>query len=83
MTNRFEKYGLEFEEYGTKKNNTLISVFCLTYNHSKYIRETLEGFRTQITKVPIEVFIYDDSSTDGTSEIVKEFCVKYPVDAFY
>lgn len=78
MKRIFERYGIEFEELGIRKENTVISVYCLTYNHVQFIRKALESFREQIVSVPMEVFIYDDASTDGTSEIVKEYCEKYP-----
>lgn len=55
----------------------LVSVFCPTYNHEKYIRQCLEGFVMQQTNFQIEVIVQDDASTDGTSKIVKEFAEKY------
>ncbi len=60
------------------KNTPLVSISCLTYNHVKYIRETLESFMMQKTNFPFEVLVHDDASTDGTTEIVKEFEAKYP-----
>lgn len=30
--------------------NILVSVYCLAYNHEKYIRECLDGFVNQILK---------------------------------
>jgi len=50
----------------------------MTYNHAKYIRDALEGFIIQKTDFPIEVLIHDDASTDGTTEIVREYEEKYP-----
>ena len=74
----FEKYGLQFDEYGNKKTDVTVSVFCLTYNHISFIRKALEGFLKQRTTFPIEVFIFDDASTDGTSDIIIEYARKYP-----
>lgn len=59
-------------------NKILVSVCCLTYNHEKYIRKTLEGFVSQKTNFKYEVFVHDDASTDKTAEIIKEYELKYP-----
>lgn len=56
----------------------LVSVSCITYNHKKYIRDAIESFLMQRTDFPIEIIIHDDASTDGTTEIVKEYEGKYP-----
>lgn len=55
-----------------------LSVICLTYNHAKFIRDALDSFVMQKTNFPFEVLIHDDASTDGTSEIIKEYAQKYP-----
>jgi hypothetical protein len=51
----------------------LVSIFCLTFNHGKYIRDAIEGFLMQQTTFPIEIFIHDDASKDDTQEILKEY----------
>ena len=56
----------------------LVSIFTLTYNHAPYIRQCLDGFLMQKTDFPFEVIINDDASTDGTTEIVREYESKYP-----
>ena len=55
-----------------------VSVLCLAYNHERYIRETLEGFVIQKTDFTFEVLVHDDCSTDGTSQIIREYQEKYP-----
>src|SRR5690606_34510298 len=60
------------------KNNILVSISCLTFNHEKYIRRCLEGFIRQKTEFPFEVLIHDDASTDKTSDIIKEYEVDFP-----
>lgn len=56
----------------------ILSVCILTYNHSKFIREALEGVFLQQTSFYFDVYIADDCSTDDTRSIIKEFKEKYP-----
>jgi len=58
--------------------NMTVSIVCITYNHAPYIRQCLDGFVMQKTSFSFEVLIHDDASTDGTTEIVREYCEKYP-----
>lgn len=60
---------------GTKP---LVSICCLTYNHEKFIAEAIEGFLMQETRFPVEILVRDDASTDGTSEIVREYERRFP-----
>ena len=59
-------------------NNIVVSICCITYNHAPYIRECLDGFLMQKTDFAFEVLIHDDASTDGTTEIIKEYEAKCP-----
>ena len=59
-------------------NPVLVSISCITYNHAPFIRECLDGFIMQKTNFSFEVLIHDDASTDGTTEIIKEYEEKYP-----
>jgi glycosyltransferase involved in cell wall biosynthesis len=59
-------------------DSPLVSISCITFNHSSFIRECIEGFISQKTNFPYEIVIYDDHSTDGTSEIVREYAERYP-----
>lgn len=56
----------------------LVSICCITYNHAPFIKQCLEGFLMQKTSFAIEILIHDDCSTDGTTEIIKEYTSKYP-----
>ena len=51
----------------------MLSIVCTTYNHEKYIRETLDGFVIQKTSFPFEIIVHDDASSDRTPNIVKEY----------
>src|SRR5690554_315390 len=56
----------------------LVTVFCITYNHKRFIRPCLESLVNQKCEFPYEIIIYDDASTDGTREIIMEFQERYP-----
>ena len=61
-----------------KSKEVLVSISCITYNHAQYIRQCLDGFLMQQTNFAFEVLIHDDCSTDGTTEIIKEYELMYP-----
>lgn len=50
----------------------------MTYNQAKFIRQALDGFVMQKTNFPFEVIVHDDASTDGTTDIIREYAEKYP-----
>ena len=59
-------------------NKPLVSISCITYNHSRFIKQCLDGFLMQQTDFDFEVLIHDDASTDGTQEIIKAYQENYP-----
>ena len=62
----------------SNQKDTKVSVYCLAYNHEKYIRKTLDGFVSQITDFNFEVWVHDDASTDHTPDIIQEYADRYP-----
>lgn len=55
-----------------------VSIRCITYNHSRYICEAFDSFLSQKTNFPFEIVVHDDCSTDGTTEIVKDYAAHFP-----
>ncbi|WP_303732531.1 glycosyltransferase [Idiomarina piscisalsi] len=72
------------ENHITKKwssgdiNKPLVSIVCHTYNHVEFIKDSLNGFLSQITSFPFEIIINDDASDDGTSEVIKKYHSRFP-----
>lgn len=60
------------------KEDILVSVICVTYNHEKYIREALESILMQETSFSFEIRIGEDCSTDNTRKILEEYETNYP-----
>lgn len=67
----------------------IVSICCVTYNHVQFIRKALDGFLMQEPPSGVskdeswyEILIHDDASTDGTTEIIKEYVAKYPDKIF-
>lgn len=56
----------------------MVTVLCVTYNHKDYIARCIDGIISQKTQYKFELIVHDDASTDGTTEIIKEYEKKYP-----
>jgi glycosyltransferase involved in cell wall biosynthesis len=55
-----------------------LSICVVTYNHEKYIAHALDSFLMQETNFAFQVIVGDDCSTDNTTNIIKEYALKYP-----
>lgn len=51
----------------------LVRVRCMTFNHSAYIQQALDGFCFQETGFPFICTIIDDASTDGEQEVLLSY----------
>ena len=58
------------EVYKPKKNYTVI-VKTVTFNHSKYIEDTLNGIAMQNTNFPFVNIVLEDNSTDGEQDVIR------------
>lgn len=55
-----------------------ISVYCLVFNHEKYLYDALNGIVRQKTSFAYEVIVHDDASTDNSRKIIESFARNYP-----
>lgn len=67
-----------------KERPPFVIITCITYNHKDYIHNALDGFVMQKTNFPFVAVIHDDASTDGTTDIIREYAEKnqniiYPI----
>ena len=54
----------------------LVSVCVITYNHEKYIKDSLISILEQKCNFSFEIIISNDSSTDDTHKIIEEVLKK-------
>ena len=61
---------------------TQITVGITTYNRAHFLKAVIECFLAQ-TKLPDEIIIYDNCSTDNTAEVVKAFQTHAPFIRYF
>lgn len=61
-----------------RDSEPVVSVVCTTFNHERYVEQALIGFLTQHTRVPFEIIVHDDLSTDRTRDVVSAYATRYP-----
>lgn len=59
-------------------NDEMLSVVVLTYNHEKFIENTLNSILSQRHNYNYEIIIGDDCSTDNTKLIIQQYVDKHP-----
>lgn len=62
----------------SSREQPIVAIRCLVYNHEPYLRDCLEGFVKQQTTFPFVVIVHDDASTDNSAMIISEYARKYP-----
>lgn len=62
----------------TNPSQLLLSIVVTAYNHKNFIRQALDGILMQKTNFKFQIITHDDCSTDGTTDIIKEYAAKYP-----
>ena len=69
---------MKTQKRGHDEELPLVSVCCVTYNHEKYIAQTIDSFLMQRTDFRYEILIHDDASTDDTGAILDEYSARFP-----
>lgn len=62
----------------THERTPKLSVFMITYNHERFIREAIDSALMQQTDFPFEIVIGEDCSTDATRALVQDYAQRYP-----
>ena len=55
-----------------------LSVVMITYNHERFIAQSLDSVLAQRTNFDFEIIVAEDCSTDGTRAIVLDFARRFP-----
>lgn len=50
-----------------------VCIKCMTYNQAPYIKDTMDGFCSQVTEFPFVAVIVDDASTDGNQVVILDY----------
>lgn len=61
-----------------KQLKDIVSIIVCTYNQEKTICRTLDAILAQHSPLPFEVIIGDDCSTDGTTQLCRQYAESHP-----
>lgn len=70
--------GTLLDDCTAESANPKVTIYCLTFNHERYIRRSIESFLMQDTDFDFEIVVHDDASTDSTQKILKEYQIQHP-----
>ncbi len=68
----------EWVAYTKQQVPYMVSVVCPVYNQLSCIRQCLDGVLMQKTSFDFELVVHDDASTDGTTDVLREYAEIYP-----
>jgi glycosyltransferase involved in cell wall biosynthesis len=60
------------------KDEIKVTIQCLVYNQDPYLKQCLDGFVMQKTNFKFEAIVHDDTSTDRSADIIRQYAEKYP-----
>lgn len=72
MTSELQTVAAEVKKLTDQKKEIVLQVVLITYNHAKYIRQTLETVLMQETDFNFNIIVADDCSTDQTIELIRQ-----------
>ena len=55
-----------------------VSIYVIAYNHAPWIEKSIRSIVEQKTSFNFKLYIHDDASTDGTTEIIRRLSNEYP-----
>jgi glycosyltransferase involved in cell wall biosynthesis len=58
--------------------SSVVSVAMITYNHARFIVQSVRSVLAQRAPFPFELVIGDDCSTDGTTELLRALAADHP-----
>ncbi len=59
-------------------NKPLVTVLVVTYNHINTFEQAIKSVLEQKTNFDFKIWVLDDASTDGTSDLVRKYAKMYP-----
>ena len=74
----FKRGGMALCDSVSGKDEVMLTVKMLAYNHEKYIAKAIESILSQKTEYRFELLIGEDCSTDHTKAIIEQYAKRYP-----